>query len=390
MGSGPSKTKSKPTRVEPGWLKRKSLGDAFGLLYTTRTGIGFDQEYKPDRQPLDPIGRLTYVTDGGTDKSPDVEYTYTWPVPTEGPLQRLAPIWHCTQYTATVAYRDNGARARLSTVLPEGRAFRLAHAREKGAPITLDHLEIRTRSALNRRANNRGKSVWEKWREKHRGRDEFRTVEETVKRMVGYIKELVDTAEAPVQKEAPRRRPVKESGAASAPDDGGKRRLAQSAESAERGRAERAERERAERERAERRERIASVLDGAAKDVSILGNGLDLRKGYDTYALRMLYASRPIETKEALSGLRDMAKDRPFEVVEYLKCFVHLVDLNSFPDADDPRYVDYSRDMCDSAPLRQMFPGVMKRTAKALWELAVKSRNETLAYFHGGLMPKLA
>jgi hypothetical protein len=195
--------------------------------------------------------------------------------------------------------------------------------------------------------------------------------------MVKHIKAVVGNARQSPEEgqggDTSGARTNKESGAARAPNEGGKRESLAA--------------QRAEREKAKRRERIASVLDGATKYVSKLANGLKLPKGNN--ALKMLYDVMPIRTREALFGLRDMAKALPFEVVEYLKCFVSRVEDNGFPDADDPKYFEYSRDMCEkSAPLRQLRD--MKRTENALWELAVRRRNETLAYFYYELMPKLA
>ena len=199
MGSGSSTSRSKPVRparAEPAWLELKSHGDAFGLRHNaarcTATTPEFDKPYTPE-PPLDPIGRLTYVTERvAKDDRAEVGYTYTWPEPTTGPLARLAPIWHCTQYTATVAYRDSKARDRTSTALPGGTAFKLAHARGQGAKVEWKHLIDRTRNA---RVNSRGKSVWETWRDKQPKKDRdlkgFRTAEETMNSMVGHIQELV-------------------------------------------------------------------------------------------------------------------------------------------------------------------------------------------------------
>ena len=380
MGLGPSKTKSKPmrpARAEPAWLDPKSHGDAFCILLRMWGTVspGFDEHYQRDKNDkLDPIGRLTYVTDGGAER-PNVEYTYTWPVPTEAPLAALEPIWHCTQYTARVDYRDKGARDRLSTLLPEGRAFRLAHAREQGTEFAWSRLENRTLLALNERENNRGKSVWEKWRGKQAKSgpafDGFQTAEETMKRMVGHIKEIVEKSQtAPVRKQAPRRPPVEKSGAASAPNEGGKRESLAA--------------QRAEKERAERRRAITSVLYKAYEHAKGHRPGDPLGKGWLVSTLGELLRALPEsyreETKSALYGLHTMAEKLPVDVFKFLNCFVGLFVNNNFPTVDGNRIL-LARCSETARPLLDEFSLETNRTATYMRNIAVLEPNHARAFF---------
>lgn len=353
--------------------KARTVWKGSGKFYALSRAVSVGEvPYDTHATRLDPIGQLARVRALGT-KDPSFEYTFGWPEP-GGELKPLATLWHCTRYVAIGKYHDETVHESDSMLLSEGaRAVALTSSTGE---IEWTHLGNRILEALLDDAVTLvhwKKSLSDSQLARFDG-----GAGRIAREMVKHIKAVVGNA-----RQSPKEGPGgdtsgastnKESGAARAPPDGGKR-LAQSAE-------------RAERERAERRERIASVLDGATKDVSKLGNGLDLPKG-NSRALKMLYDVMPRQTREALFGLRDMAKDRPFEVVEYLKCFVNRVDENGFPDADDPKYFEYSRDMCEkSAPLRQLRD--MKSTEKALWELAVRRRHETLAYFYYVLMPKLA
>jgi hypothetical protein len=226
MGTSPSKPERKPmqpTRVEsaregPKWLAETAHGDVFALTPVgshVDEGSAFDTEYVRDRRDdrktqLDPIGILTSVRDGSANEKPRVEYTYTWPEPTTGPLVALAGIWHCTQFTATVDYRDEKARSRLSTVVMHSsskrRAFRLTHALEMGGELSWSALEARIQEALGRKLRSggykEGKSVWQKWLETlpKEERGLFKTADDTVNVIVKYIRGYVELG--PVQKAA--------------------------------------------------------------------------------------------------------------------------------------------------------------------------------------------
>ncbi len=232
MGLSPSKPKQKqtgkpmqPSRVEsareaPKWLEADAHGDVFALTaFPVGThvddGSALDTRYVRDERndrnsQLDPIGILTSVRDGSANEKPRVEYTYTWPEPTTGPLVALAGIWHCTQFTATVDYRDEKARNRVSTVVTHSsskrRAFRLTHALELGGEISWSKLKDRIKEALDWNVGadgyKKGKSVWEKWLatlpKEQRGL--FKTADDTVNVIVKYIRGYVDLG--PVQKAA--------------------------------------------------------------------------------------------------------------------------------------------------------------------------------------------
>jgi hypothetical protein len=210
----PSRAES--AREAPKWLEAPAHGDVFALTPVgshVDDGSAFDTVYVRDERnsrktQLDPIGILTSVRDGSANEKPRVEYTYTWPEPTTGPHVALAGIWHCTQFTATVDYRDEKARNRVSTVVMHSssklRAFRLTHALELGGELSWSALEARIQEALGRKLRSdgykEGKSVWQKWLEtlpkKQRG--PFKTADETVRLMVEHIQEYVDRG--PVKK----------------------------------------------------------------------------------------------------------------------------------------------------------------------------------------------
>jgi hypothetical protein len=217
MGTSPSKQNpnpTKPSRVEsareaPKWLAETAHGDVFALTPVgshVDDGSALDTVYVRDQRnsrktQLDPIGILTSVRDGSANESPRVEYTYTWPEPTTRPLVALAGIWHCTQFTATVDYRDEKARNRVSTVVMHSsskrRAFQLTHALELGGELSWSALEDRIREALGRKLRSdgykEGKSVWQKWLaalpKEQRG--PFKTADETVRLMVEHIQGYV-------------------------------------------------------------------------------------------------------------------------------------------------------------------------------------------------------
>jgi len=224
MGTSPSKPKPmQPSRVEsareaPKWLAETAHGDVFALTPVgshVDDGSAFDTVYVRDQRndrktQLDPIGILTSVRDVSANENPRVEYTYTWPEPPMGPLVALAGIWHCTQFTATVDYRDEKARNRVSTVVMHSsskrRAFRLTHALELGGEISWIKLGERIKEALDWNVGadgyKKGKSVWQKWlatlAKEERGL--FKTADDTVNVIVKYIRGYVELG--PVQKAA--------------------------------------------------------------------------------------------------------------------------------------------------------------------------------------------
>ena len=232
MGTSPSKSKGepmRPSRVEsareaPMWLEAPAHGDVFALTPVgshVDDGSAFDTEYVSDKRnsrktQLDPIGILTSVRDGSANEKPRVEYTYTWPEPTTGPHVALARIWHCTQFTATVDYRDEKARNRVSTVVMHSsskrRAFRLTHALELGGELSWSALKDRIKEALDWNVGadgyKKGKSVWQKWLATlpQGERGPFKTADETVRLMVEHIQGYVDRGPVKKAEEALARR----------------------------------------------------------------------------------------------------------------------------------------------------------------------------------------
>ena len=370
MGVSPSKPKSKqkgkpmtPSRVEsaresPKWLEAPAHGDVFALTAPpvgsrVDDGSAYDTEYARDKRDsrnsqLDPVGILTSVRDGSANGNTKVEYTYTWPEPTTGPLLALAGIWHCTQFTATVDYRDKDARNRVSTAVmhssSKSRAFRLTHALQKGGEISWSKLEARIKEALGRNLRSdgykEGKSVWKKWWEKlpkeERGR--FQTAEKTLDLMVRHIREYVD------------RHAVQTASIASV--------LAAS-------------------KRAVRAEsgRLATALEDAAREARKLREGTGYTK---PSPLKALVDKFPDHTVNALEGLSRMARESPVEVQEFLLCFLDT----SFKSVR--RYeVPKPSKKCepDWHTMNRLFPDAFHGTLSALFALTGGMQTETWTYF---------
>jgi hypothetical protein len=316
-------------------------------------GSAFDTKYVRDQRnsrktQLDPIGILTSVRDGSANEKPKVEYTYTWPEPTRGPLVALAGIWHCTQFTATVDYRDEKARNRVSTVVMHSsskrRAFRLTHALELGGEISWINLGERIKEALDWNVGadgyKKGKSVWQKWlatlpKEK-RGR--FPTSDETVKLMVRHIREYIDE------------HAVQTASIASV--------LAAS------NRAVRAE-----------SVRLATALEEAAREARKLREGTGYTK---PSPLKALVDKLPDHTVNALEGLSSMAAKRPVEVQEFLRCFLDT-SLKSLRRHQVP--TPSTKCERDWHTMKLLFPDEFHGTLTALFALTGGMQTETWTYF---------
>ena len=401
MGTSPSKSKGKPmkpSRVEsareaPKWLAETAHGDVFALTPVgshVDDGSAFDTEYVSDKwdnrkTQLDPIGILTSVRDVSANENPRVEYTYTWPEPTRGPLVALAGIWHCTQFTATVDYRDEKARNRVSTVVMHSsskrRAFRLTHALELGGELSWSALQDRIKEALNWNVGadgyKKGKSVWQKWlatRPKEE-RGLFKTADDTVNVMVKYIRGYVD--QGPVQKaaEALARRtsrsalPAKEK--RREPVSGGAKEPAPDARAAQNEGAKQARKF---------DEVIKSAFSDAVSDLNKIAKG-GTPAGPGVENLGWLFERHDVQIRGALEGLELMARDFPYQVVEFLQCFVYAIENdNGSVQSDDFGYRKLLR-LCKKhdGPMWQSW--VFKETAQALLELAAASRKETMEYF---------
>jgi hypothetical protein len=112
-------------------------------------------------------------------------------------------------------------------------------------------------------------------------------------------------------------------------------------------------------------------LNKIAKGATLAGPGVEI--------LGRLFERHDVQIRGALEGLDLMARDFPFQVVEFLQCFVYAID-NGSVQSDDFGYRKLLR-LCKKhdGPMWQSW--VFEETAQALLKLAAASPKETMEYF---------
>jgi hypothetical protein len=141
-----------------------------------------------------------------------------------------------------------------------------------------------------------------------------------------------------------------------------------------------AQNEGAKRDERRMEEVIRRAFSDASNDLSKLEKGATLA-GPGVSILRQLFERHPRQMRNAVQGLDFMARDSPFQVAEFLQCFVHAIDNRSLPSGD----LGYRKllRLCKQHDgyMWQVFQVVVKETAQALLELAAASPKETMEYF---------
>jgi hypothetical protein len=141
-----------------------------------------------------------------------------------------------------------------------------------------------------------------------------------------------------------------------------------------------AQNEGAKRDEQRMEEVIRRAFSDAVGDFSKLESGATLA-GPEVRNLRRLFDLHRIQLRKALQGLDVMARSFPFQVAEFLQCFVHAMDDGRVKSDD----VGFFRllVLCKEhkGQMLRAFPDELMETSQALLELAAASPKETMEYF---------
>ncbi len=141
-----------------------------------------------------------------------------------------------------------------------------------------------------------------------------------------------------------------------------------------------AQNESAKRDEQRMEEVIRRAFSDAVGDLRKLESGATLA-GPEVLNLRRLFDQHPGQLRNALQGLDVMARSFPFQVAEFLQCFVHAID-DVRVKSDDVGFFRLLV-LCKEhkGQMLRAFPDELMETSKALLELAAARPQETMEYF---------